>query len=178
MQETSVPSIAATATIRAQFPALERVHNGRPVAYFDGPGGTQVPLRVTEAVTDYLLHHNANTHWRYPTSEETDAIVIVVSEETSQISIAHRGRLERNVSPDRVRDALGGAAEAPRIEDSRVMMPRTHPPVRSACQKPRAGPSPICRRALYWLSWHAMASRHAQAPSASQRVAASISATA
>ena len=40
-------------------------------------------------------------------SEETDALVLVVSEETSQISIAHRGRLERNVSPDRVRDALG-----------------------------------------------------------------------
>lgn len=48
-------------------------------------------------------------------SEETDALVLVVSEETSHISIAHRGRLERNVGPDRVRQALaGGAAEARR----------------------------------------------------------------
>jgi cysteine desulfurase family protein (TIGR01976 family) len=59
--------------IRRAFPALERRHGGVPVAYFDGPGGTQVPLAVANAVTEYLLHHNANTHWRYPTSEETDA---------------------------------------------------------------------------------------------------------
>src|SRR6185503_3636428 len=51
----------------------ERLHNGRPVAYFDGPGGTQVPRSVADAVSDYLLHHNANTHWAYPTSAETDA---------------------------------------------------------------------------------------------------------
>ena len=44
-----------------------------PVAYFDGPGGTQVPRAVVDAMADYLLHHNANTHWAYPTSVETDA---------------------------------------------------------------------------------------------------------
>ncbi len=65
--------VASVESIRAHFPALERRHEGRPVAYFDGPGGTQVPRAVAQAVTDYLLHHNANTHWRYPTSEETDA---------------------------------------------------------------------------------------------------------
>lgn len=61
--------------IRAHFPALERLHDGRPVAYFDGPGGTQVPRQVVEAMADYLYHHNANTHWAYPTSEETDAAI-------------------------------------------------------------------------------------------------------
>jgi cysteine desulfurase family protein (TIGR01976 family) len=61
--------------IRAQFPALQRIHLGHPVAYFDAPGGTQVPLVVAEAMSDYLLHHNANTHWEYPTSAETDAII-------------------------------------------------------------------------------------------------------
>ena len=61
--------------IRAAFPALERVQNGHPVAYFDGPGGTQVPTPVTQAVEDYLLRHNANTHWAYPSSAETDAIL-------------------------------------------------------------------------------------------------------
>jgi len=59
--------------IRAAFPALARVHRGHPVAYFDGPGGTQVPDVVVQAMADYLHHRNANTHWRYPTSEETDA---------------------------------------------------------------------------------------------------------
>ncbi len=61
--------------IRSQFPALERVHNGHPVAYFDGPGGTQVPCVVVEAMNDYLFNHNANTHWGYPTSDETDAMI-------------------------------------------------------------------------------------------------------
>lgn len=62
--------------IRADFPALERQHGGHPVAYFDGPGGTQVPLAVADAMRDYLLHHNANTHWAYPTSVETDALLL------------------------------------------------------------------------------------------------------
>ena len=61
--------------IRKQFPALDRVHNGYPVAYFDGPGGTQVPRAVVESMSDYLYHHNANTHWEYPTSAETDEAI-------------------------------------------------------------------------------------------------------
>lgn len=61
--------------IRAHFPALNRIHNGFPVAYFDGPGGTQVPKSVVEAMTDYLFNHNANTHWAFPSSQETDAII-------------------------------------------------------------------------------------------------------
>jgi cysteine desulfurase family protein (TIGR01976 family) len=61
--------------IRQRFPALARTHNGYPVAYFDGPGGTQVPRTVVEAMSDYLYRHNANTHWAYPTSEETDAMI-------------------------------------------------------------------------------------------------------
>src|SRR5436190_5181287 len=65
--------VAPVAEIRAHFPALARIHNGHPVAYFDGPGGTQVPRAVAQAMTDYLFHHNANTHWNYPTSAETDA---------------------------------------------------------------------------------------------------------
>src|SRR6185369_1481695 len=69
------PSAATIEQIRVHFPALQRKHNDNPVAYFDGPGGTQVPKAVAEAVTDYLYHHNANTHWNYPTSAETDAIL-------------------------------------------------------------------------------------------------------
>ena len=63
-------------SVRSQFPALGRIHNGHPVAYFDGPGGTQVPSVVVEAMTDYLFNHNANTHWAYPSSRETDALLL------------------------------------------------------------------------------------------------------
>jgi cysteine desulfurase family protein (TIGR01976 family) len=73
--ESHMHRIAGLEEIRAQFPSLERMHNGHPVAYFDGPGGTQVPRAVVEAMDDYLYHHNANTHWRYPTSEETDELI-------------------------------------------------------------------------------------------------------
>ena len=79
--------------IRSHFPALERVHNGYPVAYFDGPGGTQVPRSVVEAMNDYLFNHNANTHWEYPTSNETDQII-----EDSRATIAEF----LNASPDQV----------------------------------------------------------------------------
>ncbi|HEY6825999.1 MAG TPA: cysteine desulfurase-like protein [Gemmatimonadaceae bacterium] len=67
--------VASVEEIRASFPAMRRTHAGFPVAYLDGPGGTQVPRQVVEAMDDYLYHHNANTHWRYPTSEETDALI-------------------------------------------------------------------------------------------------------
>jgi len=74
MSTTSLkPEVLSVNDIRRHFPALERVHNGYPVAYFDGPGGTQVPRYVVEQMSDYLYHHNANTHWAYPTSAETDA---------------------------------------------------------------------------------------------------------
>jgi cysteine desulfurase family protein (TIGR01976 family) len=72
---TPAASILATEEIRKLFPATERAHYGYPVAYFDAPGGTQTPKVVVDAVADYLLNHNANTHWEYPTSHETDAII-------------------------------------------------------------------------------------------------------
>jgi cysteine desulfurase family protein (TIGR01976 family) len=70
-----VAGVAGVEAIRVQFPALKRMHQGHPVAYFDGPGGTQVPRPVVEAMADYLYNHNANTHWAYPTSVETDALI-------------------------------------------------------------------------------------------------------
>src|SRR5205085_10091342 len=74
---TPQPSTTTLSTkeIREQFPALLRLHKEYPAAYFDGAGGTQTPRVVVDAVADYLLNHNANTHWEYPTSHETDAII-------------------------------------------------------------------------------------------------------
>jgi cysteine desulfurase family protein (TIGR01976 family) len=71
-----MPEFASVEQIRSHFPALSRTYNGYPVAYFDGPGGTQVPRRVADAMTEYLLHHNANTHWAFATSQETDQALL------------------------------------------------------------------------------------------------------
>ena len=61
--------------LRAEFPALRRDQDGRPVAFLDGPGGTQVPQRVVDAVAAYLTDTNANAGGAFATSEASDAIV-------------------------------------------------------------------------------------------------------
>lgn len=61
--------------IRDQFPAFRRRINGHPAAFLDGPGGTQVPQRVIDAISDYLVRCNANTHGQYPTSRESDELI-------------------------------------------------------------------------------------------------------
>src|SRR5438874_829218 len=61
--------------IRGQFPALAWEVSGRPVIFLDGPGGTQVPRRVIEAVSDYLARSNANTHGGFATSRRTDETI-------------------------------------------------------------------------------------------------------
>lgn len=60
------------ASLRKQFPALTRMHDGEPVAYLDGPAGSQVPMRVIDAVSHYLALNNANTHGTFMTSHESD----------------------------------------------------------------------------------------------------------
>lgn len=63
------------AWVRSQFPALAVQVNGRPAVYFDGPGGTQVPQRVIDAMRDYLMNSNANTHGAFLTSRRSDEVV-------------------------------------------------------------------------------------------------------
>src|SRR5262249_18462716 len=61
--------------IRRQFPALQRTVAGRPAVYLDGPGGTQVPERVIDAMVHYLRTCNANVGGPFATSRESDAVV-------------------------------------------------------------------------------------------------------
>ena len=70
--------------IRARFPALKRMHNGRQVAYFDGPGGTQFLDTAIEAVRDYMTRGGANRHGNFPTSLETEDMLAKVREEVKQ----------------------------------------------------------------------------------------------
>ncbi len=48
--------------------------------FFDGPGGTQVPQRVIDAISDYLRRDNANSGGNYPTSRRTDAVIVAARE--------------------------------------------------------------------------------------------------
>ena len=63
------------AALRSRFPALARTHDGRPFIYFDGPGGTQVPDVVIDAVADYYRSSNANHGGAFATSGASDVIV-------------------------------------------------------------------------------------------------------
>jgi cysteine desulfurase family protein (TIGR01976 family) len=72
--ETFAP-ILDLASIRSQFPSLAQTVNGYPAVFFDGPGGTQVPQRVIDAISNYLRQNNANTGGAYATSRRTDALI-------------------------------------------------------------------------------------------------------
>src|ERR1019366_3953542 len=61
--------------VRSQFPALGMKVSGHAAAFFDGPGGTQVPRRVMDAMSAYLASSNANTHGAFATSQRTDQVL-------------------------------------------------------------------------------------------------------
>ncbi len=61
--------------VRSQFPSLSQKVNSHPAAFLDGPGGTQVPQRVIDSISDYLRRNNANTGGAYATSRNTDAMI-------------------------------------------------------------------------------------------------------
>ena len=63
------------AHIRSQFPSLAQTVNGHAAVFMDGPGGTQVPQRVIDAISNYLRQDNANTGGAYATSRNTDAMI-------------------------------------------------------------------------------------------------------
>lgn len=61
--------------VRPLFPALSQEAGGRPAVYFDGPGGTQVPQQVIDAIAGYLTRSNANLHGPFATSRRSDETV-------------------------------------------------------------------------------------------------------
>jgi cysteine desulfurase family protein (TIGR01976 family) len=73
--ETFAPAALDLPYVRSQFPALTQTVNGHSAAFLDGPGGTQVPQRVIDAISNYLRRDNANTGGAYATSRNTDAML-------------------------------------------------------------------------------------------------------
>jgi cysteine desulfurase family protein (TIGR01976 family) len=78
------------AACRGQFPALHRQFDGRPAVFLDGPAGTQVPQRVIDAMTRYLVEHNANHGGVFATSQESDTM----------LAAAHRAAADLCGTPD------------------------------------------------------------------------------
>lgn len=61
--------------VREQFPALTRTYKDKTVAYFDGPGGSQVVGTAIEAIAAYMTKGGANLHGAFPSSWETENIL-------------------------------------------------------------------------------------------------------
>jgi cysteine desulfurase family protein (TIGR01976 family) len=78
------------AAVRAHFPALRREHDEVPVAYLDGPGGTQVPAECIDAIVAHLASGTANTHGAFDASHETDALVAEAHAATADFLGAHQ----------------------------------------------------------------------------------------
>ncbi len=73
--ESEVPTTLDLGWVRSQFPALAQTVSGQPAVFLDGPGGTQVPQRVIDAISSYLAQNNANTCGAFATSRQTDAML-------------------------------------------------------------------------------------------------------
>src|SRR5437868_7681443 len=74
-QASSSPTALDLTWVRSQFPALAQTIKGHPAVFLDGPGGTQVPQQVIDAIADYLSRNNANTGGAYHTSRNTDRMI-------------------------------------------------------------------------------------------------------
>src|ERR1700744_5768654 len=61
--------------IRAEFPALGREADGRPIVFFDNPAGTQVSRRVLRRMEDAMIGLNANLGGLFATSVAAEAMV-------------------------------------------------------------------------------------------------------
>jgi cysteine desulfurase family protein (TIGR01976 family) len=73
--QSEVTQLMDTTWVRSQFPALSQTVNGHPAVFLDGPGGTQVPQAVIDAISGYLRNSNANTDGAFATSRRTDAML-------------------------------------------------------------------------------------------------------
>ena len=73
------------ANIRNQFPALQRMHNEKTVAYFDGPGGSQMVQSAIDGMVRYMVSGGANLHGAFPSSVETEAVITSAREHAAAL---------------------------------------------------------------------------------------------
>lgn len=87
---TSTLDISA---VRSRFPALARTEHGRTVAYLDGPGGTQVPAEVADAMTDTLRRGVSNLGGGFGASDDAVAITAAAREAVANLLGASPGEV-------------------------------------------------------------------------------------
>ena len=63
------------AWVRSRFPSLSQEIDERIPVFFDGPGGSQVPDTVIDAMSHYLVRSNSNVHGSFATSRRTDECI-------------------------------------------------------------------------------------------------------
>src|SRR5262249_51450106 len=80
-------------SLRRQFPALHQSRGGLAPVFLDGPGGTQVPQRVIDAVVHYLTTCNANHGGDFATSVESDAVLRDAHEDVADLLNAGAGEV-------------------------------------------------------------------------------------
>jgi cysteine desulfurase family protein (TIGR01976 family) len=73
--EQVAPATLDLAWVRSRFPSLSQTVHGQAAVFLDGPGGTQVPQGVIQAISDYLARDNANSGGSYATSQRTDRMI-------------------------------------------------------------------------------------------------------
>ena len=72
--------------VRSNFPSLSlKDENENQIIYLDGPGGTQVPSTVIDAISNYYRQSNSNTHGEFITSKETDSIMDSMRKKVAQL---------------------------------------------------------------------------------------------
>ena len=117
---TPIDAILSTELLTTVFTPYSPLHDGAVIVKRDRIAyAGSVILRLSESPT---VERSLGTRHRAALglSEETDALVVVISEETGQISLAHQGRLYRGLRPDELRQRLeaGGLENSPDAEDA------------------------------------------------------------
>ena len=69
--------------VRKQFPALQKIVNGKKRIFFDGGGGTQVPQVVLDAMAAYMVDSNANYSGLFKTSLETEKMLVDIRKDVA-----------------------------------------------------------------------------------------------
>lgn len=85
VQEKKMAKRLDSSWVREQFPSLRQMVNGHQAVFFDGPAGTQVPQQVIGAISNYLLHSNANNCGAFATSKRTDEVIAAARQATADL---------------------------------------------------------------------------------------------
>lgn len=130
---TPIDATLSTELLTTVFTPYSPLHDGAVIVKRDRVAyAGSVILRLSESPT---VERSLGTRHRAALglSEETDSLVVVISEETGQISLAHRGRLYQGLRPDELRQRLkaGGEESAP-VADAAIDTELTRPEVVSA----------------------------------------------